>query len=179
MNTVVKGDITGDIFRFDETLKKLEREIQRLLSAQYEVREVDALDAAMNAAHTALNLLEWEAIDKHERTEKLGQRALLLEKDNEDLNLLFDIVTFSKHAKVSNSAYDGEPINVRTSAGNTHLYGVDEDDNEIWKRARITKVKFEDKTAEFVLGKGKRCYEAVRRCLPVYPSPKGIPSRYH
>lgn len=68
------------------------------------------------------------------------------------MNLLFDIVTFSKHAEVCNSAHEGAPIDIRTSAGNTHQHAIDENDNEIVQRTRLIKVKFDqNNTAQFVL----------------------------
>ncbi|MFZ4541017.1 MAG: hypothetical protein ACOYNL_04295 [Rickettsiales bacterium] len=105
--------VSGEIFSYQHLKKKAEREISRLEQAEKDL-DKNAIDHALNAAFSVYHLLEWK-----DKTANLNSKTkaqdLLKNKSDESLNILHDIVTFNKHAKLGAPQY-GETFEVRTSA---------------------------------------------------------------
>ena len=149
--------VSGEIFTYQQLKEKAEREIARLEKGELSI-DNDVLDHALNAAFSIYHLLEWRHQEDNSNVKKKASK-LLEEANSESLNLLHDIVTYTKHASVSKPQYQAE-LNVRVSAANVGFllkedggYLLKEDGGRLMKDDSRLAVKFDNKEALEVLKK--------------------------
>lgn len=153
----MKNNVSGTIFAYQQLIEKAEREVARLDKAESEF-DVHVLDHALNAAFSVFHLLEWRQKNDNPAVERKAFK-LLEDAKNPSLNLLHDIVTFNKHAKVGESQHQA-PLNVRTSADINYfaledgsgLLLTEAGDKLLLEDSRLV-VKFDDQKALDVLRK--------------------------
>lgn len=98
---------TIDIFSYNQLANKAKREISRLTLSKESMDEITAIDYALNAAFTIFHLLEWKEKIENPNS-KVSARDLCEKSKNVSLKLLHDVVTHTKHARVSKPFSTGD-----------------------------------------------------------------------